>query len=176
MHKIFVIADLHFGHAKVAAARGFSSIDEHDSALVAAWNNVVTKNDTVYVLGDLFNIGPVRYLKGIKQLVMGNHDDRGPSYYRGFNKLLGCAVIDSIAGVNTGSVLLSHIPVHPNQRRRYRLNVHGHLHETAVTVAGSEVEQDNFYRCVSVEQCPNFAPINLADIVGERSVRFGGAY
>lgn len=56
MSTIYVIADLHFGHEKVAIARKFWSTRQHDDAIVAAWNSVVTKRDVVYVLGDVFRL------------------------------------------------------------------------------------------------------------------------
>ncbi len=51
MSRVFVIADLHFGHKKAAELRGFPSTEAHDDALVQAWTRVVTKRDVVYVLG-----------------------------------------------------------------------------------------------------------------------------
>lgn len=76
-------ADSHFGHAGVLAMSGrpFATIEEHDEALVAAWNAVVGPRDEVWHLGD-FAMGAspercaalFRRLRGRKCLVRGNHD------------------------------------------------------------------------------------------------------
>ncbi len=60
--------------------RPFSSVEEMDSAMIDAWNEVVSDNDIVYHLGD-FCFGSDDYaeyifnqLNGRKILVLGNHD------------------------------------------------------------------------------------------------------
>ena len=54
MSRIFYIADLHFGHRNCISFdnRPFSTIGEHDRALIANWNAVVMPEDHVYVIGD----------------------------------------------------------------------------------------------------------------------------
>ena len=51
---IFVTSDLHFGHANVIKFdnRPFQNVEEMDRALIALWNETVSKRDTVYILGD----------------------------------------------------------------------------------------------------------------------------
>ena len=34
-------------------ARGFKSIEEHDAEIIKRWNEVITAEDDVYILGDL---------------------------------------------------------------------------------------------------------------------------
>jgi calcineurin-like phosphoesterase family protein len=55
MGKNFYIADLHFGHWNIVRYdnRPFESIEEMDNALIRNWNNVVSDEDTVYILGDI---------------------------------------------------------------------------------------------------------------------------
>lgn len=78
---IYFTSDLHFGHKLVNmyCSRPFASTDEMDDALVAKWNAVVKRGDTVYIVGDLVweSDDPLKYLKklkGNKILVAGNHD------------------------------------------------------------------------------------------------------
>ena len=57
MPNTFFTSDSHFGHASVLAPRmdrprPFATIEEHDEALVAAWNAVVRPDDIVWHLGD----------------------------------------------------------------------------------------------------------------------------
>ena len=86
---IFFISDMHFGHANMCTfknwdgtkVRNFNSFEEADEAMVKNWNDVVTPQDTVYVLGDVAYTCRKEYadsilarLKGQKKLIAGNHD------------------------------------------------------------------------------------------------------
>ena len=56
MGKIFFSSDLHFGHSNVLFKydkRPFSSLEEQDEEIINRWNKKVSKDDTVYVLGDI---------------------------------------------------------------------------------------------------------------------------
>lgn len=46
---IFVTSDLHIGHNKefLYKPRGFSSIEEHDKALIENWNNLIKDYPTI---------------------------------------------------------------------------------------------------------------------------------
>ena len=79
----FFCSDLHIGHDKefLYGPRGFSSIEEHDTAILERWNATVSQEDTVYILGDLCMNNNEREwhrifsaLNGHKKMVMGNHD------------------------------------------------------------------------------------------------------
>lgn len=52
---IYFTSDLHFGHRNVIRFdnRPFSSVEEMDAALIERWNQKVSNEDAVYVLGDL---------------------------------------------------------------------------------------------------------------------------
>ncbi len=140
-----------------------------NAALVANWNSVVKPEDLVYVLGDFTvnkkHIWIARELNGSKILVKGNHDTGSlAEYAEYFVDVCGCVVI--------GRTILTHIPVHPNQMERWRLNIHGHLHDHVVKVDReietgigmfTETVADSRYRCVSVEHT-GFKPILLKDV------------
>ena len=51
----YFTSDLHIGHDRdfIWKARGFSSIEEHDTEILKRWNSIVQPEDTVYILGDL---------------------------------------------------------------------------------------------------------------------------
>lgn len=84
----WVTSDLHFSHSNIIkyCNRPFSNVEEMDEALARNWNEVVGKNDTVLVLGDLalgerdYSIPFTKQLNGRKLLVPGNHDGNSPSY------------------------------------------------------------------------------------------------
>ena len=80
----FITSDLHLGHAniwtKAYADRPVYSTEEMNEFLISRWNETVSVNDTVYVLGD-FAMGKIAEslplaarLHGRKVLIFGNHD------------------------------------------------------------------------------------------------------
>ena len=76
-------ADQHFGDRKIIGLcrRPFASVQEQDDEQVARWNTVVAPQDEVWVLGDVAldplqeSLQRIQELKGIKRLVVGNHDE-----------------------------------------------------------------------------------------------------
>jgi len=90
VQKIFFTADTHFGHKNILdfTERPFTSIEEHDEALIDNINKAVKKRSFLYHLGD-FCFAPTAHqqtllakdiLKKIKckniHLILGNHDPR----------------------------------------------------------------------------------------------------
>lgn len=81
---IFFTSDLHLQHSnilKFTNPRPFTTIEKHDDTIIKNWNKVVTKDDTVYILGDISlkndpNLLTEQLLKlnGHKHLILGNHD------------------------------------------------------------------------------------------------------
>jgi len=79
---IYLTSDLHFGHDRefVYRPRGFSSIEEMNSIILYNWNNLITDEDDVYILGDLMlgnnDIGMIllSQLRGKLHIILGNHD------------------------------------------------------------------------------------------------------
>ena len=158
MSTTFFIADLHFGHKNIVKFeetrpyRPFDTIEEHDEELIKRWNSVVSKQDIVFVLGDFALSGNgvecASRLRGIKYLVMGNHDKCSTArYLKYFNKVYGA--------LSMGATILTHIPVHPSQFPRYSHNIHGHLHHNTL--------DDPRYICVSAEQI-NLTPISIDEL------------
>ena len=167
MSTTFFIGDLHFGHKNIIKYenefRKFTEIDEHDEELIKRWNNRVTKNDIVWVLGDFFlgqsHLHKAGLLNGSKRLVMGNHDILPTTeYLKYFTKLYGSASFDGL--------ILTHIPVHPDQFYRYKYNIHGHLHSERIIqmdAINREEIYDPRYINVSVENI-NLTPIAYEEI------------
>lgn len=81
---IYFISDTHFYHRNIITfgKRPFKDEQEMNQILVKNWNDTVTDQDTIYIVGDMFcrvkskeeieNI--LKQLKGKKYLVIGNHD------------------------------------------------------------------------------------------------------
>ena len=130
----YYIADPHFGHENILqlCGRPFDSVEAMNEALIAAWNERVTGNDTAFILGDLFyrcaDPEPIlRRLKGRKRLIIGNHDaswmDRVDlsRYFVSVDNFL--EITDGVRGVT-----LCHYPLLTWKHKLRTYMVHGHIH------------------------------------------------
>ena len=78
----YFTSDLHFGHLNIIrfCDRPFPGVPAMNARLVQLWNETVTDDDTVWVLGDVAlgaldeSLACVGRLTGRKLLVPGNHD------------------------------------------------------------------------------------------------------
>lgn len=153
---MWFISDTHFGSPDVlkftnkdgSQMRPFYYVSEMDEKMVDNWNRVVRDKDHVWHLGDVGNASIIHRLKGIKGLVMGNHDPKSVKYYlgAGFKKIASYRVYDHM--------LFSHIPIHPGSMGPFHANVHGHTHGNSYPLP---------YVNVSVEAI-NYTPITLEQI------------
>lgn len=159
----FTIADTHFEHDKIIAycRPQFSSLEEMAEVIIDNWNSTVGPKDTVYHLGDVAICGTdpekraraLKYLarlNGTLVLVAGNHDSQW--VYQAFDRVFGAK--------ERKRCIMTHVPVHPTQQGRFKMNIHGHLHEYYI---GDGEIQDPFYRCVSVEQI-GYTPILISEL------------
>ncbi len=131
---IYFISDNHFGHANIIKLcnRPFATVEEMDAVMIQRWNAKVHKNDTVYILGDMFfrssNVEEVlSLLKGRKHLITGNHDktwQHKVDIDRYFESVQ--PYMEIVA--NNRHLTLCHYPMLSwnNQRRGYM--IHGHIH------------------------------------------------
>lgn len=86
MSRIFLTSDLHLGHDNIIeySNRPFDSLEEMHEVIIDRWNTVVSKDDTVFVLGDYAmgdratELSKLLSLNGTKILVNGNHDRCSP--------------------------------------------------------------------------------------------------
>lgn len=140
---IFWTSDVHIGHENIIAYSGrpFKNVPEMNEKIVEGWNQTVTPEDTVYVVGD-FAMGKmadslpvVGQLQGHKILIPGNHDRLHPMYkhkkgyaiwdaqYREVGKIE--VIMDPICRIDIGhhkKVLVSHFPYtgdHTGEEDRY---------------------------------------------------------
>lgn len=138
--KTFFTSDLHFHHENVIkfCNRPFGSVEHMNDQLIKNWNSVVSDKDHVWVLGDISFGSPLQtapildQLKGIKHLIVGNHDRKGRSD-KLFNKHWEKWFVDrndyfrlKVAGEK---FVLCHFPF-ASWERGY-INLHGHLHSPA---------------------------------------------
>jgi len=164
MTKVYLIADTHFNHTNILKHESMSrsrwdSVDQMNIDLVAYWNSIVSPNDRVYHLGDVaMNNKGLQFaaqLNGSKVLIRGNHDNEKLTKY--------VAIFDDIRATHEiDRVILSHIPVHENQKHRYRANIHGHLHSRKVLDSLGNI--DPWYISVSAELI-NFTPVEFNKLI-----------
>lgn len=160
----WVIADLHFGHTNVIAYcnRPFSDADEMDKSLINKWNNVVSKDDIVYILGDFtlsrkkdYIESIVSKLNGYKVLVMGNHDNLKPKQYieLGFTTAMRRPIM-----IDPGVLLMHEPPEESIIVPEYKF-IFGHVHNKPCFAD----DYSNCY-CVSADRI-DFTPIDLDKLI-----------
>ena len=161
MAERFFIGDTHFYHKNIIdyENRPFMNTHEMNEALIKNWNKTVGKSDIVFHVGDfaLANKEKIREvlsrLNGHKILVMGNHDQYNPDFYReaGFAEVYKYPIIiDSFW-------ILSHEPLYINTNMPYA-NIFGHVHSNPAfkDYSGQTI-------CVSVERAHmNYSPLSFS--------------
>lgn len=131
---IFYTADPHFGYEPVIAQtnRPFLSAFEMDEVLICRWNETVSDDDTVYLLGDLggYNVPfpdmQLSQLKGHKHLIRGNHDTGFEDQQRLFDHFES---VTDFLEIDDGEhhITLCHYPLVYIQSGYM---IHGHVHNT----------------------------------------------
>lgn len=176
MPSVFLVSDTHFGHVGVCRfmrndgvtkLRPWDNPEEMDEEMVKRWNETVRPGDKVYHLGDVVinrkALKTLYRLNGDKVLIKGNHDIfRLEEYTPHFRDIRGYHVMDGM--------ILSHIPVHPESKGRFKCNIHGHLHSNRVMMKTQwgntrhyDEKIDPFYFSVCVEQT-DFRPILFEEV------------
>lgn len=170
MSKVYFASDLHLGHKNVTRFRtGFSSADEHHETILENLAMTVGKRDTLFLLGDIAFDSEycARLLSKLKHInktiwVQGNHDVSIRTII-GQAELIGLDAnkLQLQAFTTYKGWWLSHCPIHPDEIRNRKGNIHGHTHYH--NISGSA------YLNVSMEQLPNWSPISFEELVSERS-------
>lgn len=155
MSEVFFIADTHFGHRNICKYRTvFNNPFEHDEYIIEKWNKTIGRRDTIWVLGDMcikneeYNMEYlIDRLNGRINVVPGNHCYL--PYYNHRNIELQNGLVSKYG------LWLSHCPIHPNELRGRKYNVHGHVH--------NETINDNRYVNVCCEVV-GYKPVSLDKI------------
>ena len=162
MRKIFTISDTHFGHENIlkftdgegAYLRPFKSIDEMNTCIIDNWNSVVSDQDIVYHLGDVFmrkGWECLKSLNGRKRLILGNHDTGKSKHLQdAFQKISVWRMFPELG------IVLTHIPIIIPEKAKYSINIHGHIHDKK-----SPTENHINVSCEAV----NYMPVNIEELV-----------
>ncbi|BCM83812.1 metallophosphoesterase [Methylobacterium indicum] len=164
----FFTGDTHFGHGgilsnRMTRPRPFASVEAHDEAIVAHWNNRVRPGDRVYHLGDFAygcSLAHARSifdrLNGRKVLIRGNHEERGERLpWEAIHDVLRLSVQDQ-GMPDAVPVWLSHYAhlAWPDSHRG-RLHLYGHSHGAIPSTSRS---------CDVGVDCWGFRPVTVPEI------------
>ena len=167
----FYIGDLHFGHksAIIFDQRPFMDVEEVDRCLIELWNSKVSDSDEVYILGDFAcrNEKPEEWylsqLKGVKHLIIGNHDtrllknDRAMEYFASVEKMRHVA--------DSGNhICLCHFPIADwNGRYKGHYHIYAHIHNSDNIVSEYMMQ---FERALNATACiNNYRPASFQELV-----------
>lgn len=140
---IYFIADSHSGHDRefIYKQRGFNSIQEHDEALLDGINYTVKQTDTLYILGDIAWVNPVKFLNSIYCehifVIKGNHD-KDLYNQKGLLKrnITLCNELLDIK-INGQKITLSHFPMISWEASHYNSwLIYGHVHGKKLPIDG----------------------------------------
>lgn len=157
--KTFIIADTHFGHENIIryCNRPFESASEMDKALITNWNNTISNDDIVWILGDFalsskdYTKSIIKSLKGRKKLILGNHDRYSQEWYRE----AGFEFVSPYPIIIENFIVLSHAPLEFLNENCPFFNIYGHVHNDPRYLNLTKVGA-----CVSIERV-EYKPIEL---------------
>lgn len=171
MSKTFFISDTHFGHEKIIQYqnRPFDSAEKMDQVMIDNWNRKISKEDEIYILGDLA-FGNQEYVKklvnklnGKKYLIIGNHDRHVgvEEIANEFEWIKDYFLLNHASGFK---FVLFHYPIY-NWAFKHRgsIHLHGHVHDNAQDILGLLGNIENMYN-VSADM-NNYEPIELNDVL-----------
>lgn len=176
---IYFISDTHFCHKTLAINnRKFDSVEKMNQIIIKNWNETVSDDDDIYILGDLFYRASIenansilKLLNGNKYLVVGNHDNH---YLRNDN--FDANIFEHISEIiefKTHNYLwvLCHYPLLEWNQKHYNNSIHlyGHVHDFKTEyynqVLGSNAMNVSCelinYKPISIEQVLHKLNINL---------------
>jgi calcineurin-like phosphoesterase family protein len=175
--RTWVYSDPHFYHKNIVTfenydgtkVRPWDDAEQMTEEMIEWYNELVAPEDRVYLLGDVaftakHMVNAVSRLNGRIVLVPGNHE---PTKMRKYFDLF-----DDVRGyVVKHGFIMSHMPIHEGSLSRWKLNIHGHLHNNVVYrdnqyTGGTE---DMRYYCACVERT-RFRPKLLDEILHERGL------
>lgn len=144
---IYFTSDWHLNHNRefIYKARGFSSVEEMNEAILQRHNEIVDKTDSIFVLGDLClgggteealqkNKELIEQFNGHLLIVRGNHDtDKRCEMY------MSCANVENVVAATYFNYdgyhfYLSHFPtltsnLEKESLKQCTINLYGHTHQ-----------------------------------------------
>lgn len=169
---IYFTSDLHFSHDRefIWGPRGFKSSWDHDETIIKNWNNLITEEDDVYILGDLMlgdnaaGIKKLARLRGKLHIIWGNHDtEPRKQLYETLHNVVEVLGYAAMIKYNGYTFYLSHFPTmvgnFDNKKKFFCL--HGHTHD----LDALKMVSDSCFN-INLDAHNNF-PINIEKIINE---------
>lgn len=159
MYNTFFTSDSHFNHKKIIeyCDRPYSTAEEMNEDLVTKWNKIVSKNDSIYHLGDVsWGHFDLDRLNGRKFLILGNHDRVGQlgKYFETID------VYKELKGIlpKQRAIALMHYPIESwNGKFHGAMHFHGHTH--------GSIDNKGLMRFDVGVDCWYMSPIPVEDIL-----------
>ena len=173
---IYYISDLHFNDQSIfdKCKRPFKDLKDFENTIINNWNNKVTNNDIVYVLGDIGSIDPIsinifKNLNGHKHLIIGNHDQVILDYIKESNIFESIKFIDLIID-NNRKVCLCHYPLMDwMEFNRNGYLVYGHIHNKTIANGYAYKQIKDYYLDKLAFNCgcdvTGYAPVTLDEMI-----------
>lgn len=162
---IWFCADLHLGHKNILKLcnRPFKTIEEHDSYIINRYNELISDDTTIYILGDIcWNQSYENYkniftqLKGKKYVVLGNHDNK-QNLIRCKKDGLICDLFENkTIQIDNIRIFLAHFPYREwNGFYKGAYHFYGHCHGIL----------DDFYQSTDVGiDCWEYEPVSFEEV------------
>ena len=168
---LFFTSDMHFSHTNVIkyAKRPFKNADEMNEEMIKRWNAVVTKQDIVYIIGDVaFErdhnklVWLLSRLNGEKHLIEGNHDDKMHASvkkcFQSISSLREIRVADADNEFGWQYITLCHYAMRVWNKSHYgSWMLYGHSH-------GTLFDDPESLSCDVGVDCWDFKPVSYAEI------------
>lgn len=174
MNKIFFTSDTHFGHKNIIEYedRPFSSVEEMDKELIKNWNEKISHNDSIYILGDFAFCGKEQALNildklnGKKYLIKGNHDRlvNDKDIAEKFEWIKDYFVLK----YNKQKIILFHYPIQVWDCQHHgAIHLYGHVHSNKENNHPLLHNLENAFNVgVDVNE---FKPISLEELLSRKS-------
>ena len=186
MGRIFYTSDLHFGHKNILSTRPEfdDDIEKMDNYLITKWNEKVTDDDEVYILGDLsyrcqYHISHyLDRMKGRKYLIIGNHDSGWMKNVTNMSKYFESVENMSVINLDGKTICLCHYPLLEWPRSRYAHQgvsylIHGHLHANRESLVYKYIKENLLTALNCGVDINGYAPVTFDELIENNRVFYG---
>lgn len=170
----FYISDTHFYHKNIIkyekVRNHYESFEEMNEDMIKRWNDKVSKEDVVYIIGDLSFRGGDRLvsilerLNGEKVLILGNHDGLISTSIkeRYFKDVSSTRFTKDILNGEEVRIHMSHFPLWDwdcHGHREGTIHLYGHIHDKLEL----RIPKENAYNVSSAIM--DLSPSTLDDVI-----------
>lgn len=174
--KIFYISDLHIKDQAIfdKCKRPFGSLNNFEKVVQERWNKKVSKDDIVYVLGDIGSLNIeclifYRNLNGHKHLIIGNHDHEILKEIKE-SKIFESVNFIELINDKDRKVCLCHYPLMDwMEFNRNGYLVYGHIHNKTSLNGKAYSQIKEYYKDKPAFNCgcdvTNYEPVTLDEMI-----------